>query len=328
MADIAKGEYMTFEIRSEDDLFQAIALLEGGEWPDGQIIRFVDWPRYEITIRGEDFDGGVPTRIMPALLKLQSAVNRAYARSIYGTVRRLTQHERKKTELIVRLKPGSTTFQADITEILNAIITEVAGNMSGPETVTAVLGTAFILAGASVWKTYINAAAKKRDIDYRTRVSEEETKRYQIIGNIAERHSAVTEHLADTNAAQRKLLKSLDRSDRLLVGGEEIVSGELAKLIVRKEREIRVEDRLDGDYVILSVESGRIHNGFRVRVQDVVSGDDLQIWIPEGTLPSEQIADLQSGEWKKEPLHMQINIERVGERIIKATLISAGLSRT
>ena len=317
---------MAFEIRSEDDLFRAIALLDGDEWPDGQIVRFVDWPRYEITIRGEDFDGGVPTRIMPALLELQQAVNRAYGRSVYGTDRRLTQDERKKTELIVRLKPGSTTFQADITEVLNTIITEAARNMTGPDTVTVVLGVAFIFAGASVWKGYINKAAKDREIDHRIQMSKEETERYRIFGGVAERHSSVAEHLADMNAAQRQLLNRLDRNDRLLVGGEEIVDGEIGRRIARRGRTERVEDRLDGNFVILSVDSGQVRDGFRVRVKDVVSGGDLLVWIPEGTLPPEQIADLQSGEWKKKPLHMRINTVRAGGRVVKATLISAGLS--
>ena len=58
---------MAYEIRSEDDLFEAIERIEAGEWEADGVL-FVDWPRFEITIRGEDFDGGVPTRIMPAFL--------------------------------------------------------------------------------------------------------------------------------------------------------------------------------------------------------------------------------------------------------------------
>ena len=64
-----------FEIRNEEDLFRAIDLCRDGEWLADVLPLFVDWTRYEITIRGEDFDGGVPTRIMPALLLLQRTIN-------------------------------------------------------------------------------------------------------------------------------------------------------------------------------------------------------------------------------------------------------------
>ena len=53
---------MAFQIRSEDDVFEAIELVDTGRLDDE--IRFVDWPRLELTIRGELFDGGLPTRIM------------------------------------------------------------------------------------------------------------------------------------------------------------------------------------------------------------------------------------------------------------------------
>ena len=316
------------EIRSESDLFQAIDTLKSGRWPEDQGIRFVDWPRYEITISGEDFDGGVPTRIMPALLELQKSVNRAYARSVYGDERRrLKKGELKDVELIVRLKAGSTTFEADLTEVLNRAVQAAIKNMSGPETLAAIFGIAAIFTAGWVWKAKINAAAREREIDHQTRVSEEETKRLEVITELAGRYATVSEHLADVNASQTDLLKRLDKNDRLVLDGEEIVSGETAARLVRRVPAARVQDRMDADFVILSVESGGIQSGFRARVRNVETQEELTVSIPEGTLPPEQITDLQSGEWRKAPLHMRINIERTGNRIINATLVSAGLSK-
>ena len=75
--------------------------------------------RSELTIRGEDFDGGVPTRIMPALLRLQRAIDRACARSLGKDGGRLAREERKRVELIVRFEPGSTTFSSELAPVLN-----------------------------------------------------------------------------------------------------------------------------------------------------------------------------------------------------------------
>ena len=317
---------MAHEIRSERDLFEAIRLLEAGALDDVPI-RFVDWPTFEITIQGEGFDGGVPTRIMPAFIALQRAIDRAYARSVHGRERALTPAQRRRVELIVRLEPGSTTFLSEMAPALNNALVAAARTMSGTESLIAILGVAAIAGGVYYLKQRLNHLARMREIDHRTRMDEEETERLRIVTRLAEENAHVAAHLADAAAAQDELLRRLDETDRLLVRGEPIVGGDVGRRLIRKPRPERVQDRLDADFMILSVESGQVRSGFRVRVRDIGTGDELMVSIPEGTLPAEQIADLQSGEWGKAPLHMRINIVRAGSRIVEATLVSAGLSR-
>lgn len=97
-------------------------------------------------------------------------------------------------------------------------------------------------------------------------------------------------------------------------------------LLARKPKEERVEDRLDGTYIIIDVASGNVSDGYRATVCEVDTGEELRLEIPGGTLTEDQVEQLQEGEWGKKPLQMQINIRRVGRRIKKATLIRAGLS--
>ena len=196
--------------------------------------------------------------------------------------------------------------------------------MTGTEALISILGLAIIATGGYVWKAYINAAAQRHDSDHRVRVTEEETRRYDIVARIAAGNERVAAHLADKMDAQGELLKRLDERDQLIIGDEPVVSGEIGKRITRKVPAAHVHNRLDGDFIILSVESGQIHNGFQVRVKNVDSGEELRVSIPEGTLPPGQISDLQSGEWGKTPLHMQMNIVRADSRIVGATLVSAG----
>ena len=311
-----------FEIRSEDDLFRAIELIEAGAWDGLETPVFIEWPRYEVIIRGEDFDGGVPTRIMPALLELQRTIRRAYARSVHGSERRLTREELKQTELVVRLEPGSTKFWSELAPLLN----DALKNMTGPETVITVLGLAAVVALAVVWKARINAETQRREIAHRSNVTEEETKRYQALADLAAKYAPIAEHLSDAHTAQAALLKRLEENDRLLVGGEEVVDGKTAKRIVRAERQERIADRLDSVFMILTVDSGSVKDGFRAKVRDMASGDELLVSIPSGTLSDDQLVALQSGEWDKRPLHLEINTERLGKRILRATLTSAGLA--
>ena len=47
--------------------------------------------------------------------------------------------------------------------------------------------------------------------------------------------------------------------------------------------------------------------------------------IPPSTLNEDQIEALQTGEWERKPVTLRLNIKTVGRRILKATLIEAGI---
>ncbi len=316
---------MAYEIRSETDLFDLIERIQFEPWEEKDVL-FVDWPRLEITIRGEDFDGGVPTRIMPALLAFQSTLRHGYARAVYGVERRLTEEERRQTELIVRFEPGSTTFLSELWPVLNNALAAAAKKMSGTQAVVVILGIAAVAGGAYAWKTHVNYESERRRLEHQTRMSAEETERMGIIANLARDNLGLAAYQAEFAEAQNVMLRRMDASDRIEVHGEPIVDGATGRRIVRPLRPEPVHDRLDGRFIILSVESGRVRDGFRVRVRNVETRDELVVSIPEGTLPREQVLDLQSGEWSKQPLHMRINTIRIGRRIVRATLASAGLS--
>ena len=318
-----------FEIRGENDLIRALEAIERNDWPEDQTARFIDWPHYEVTLVGENFDGGVPTRIMPALLGIQRAINRAYARGVYGDgSARLTNRERKRNELIVHVKPGSTTFISEMAPALNSGIAAAFQNMSGLQAVIAILGAVAIFVGGSVWKAYINSRSEKKGMEYRTPMTEKEVVKHKIIERLSEQHGSISECRADADAVQLEFLKRLDEGDRLYIEGDEIVDGSVAKKLKRSKRPSAIDDRIDGIFTILSVESGQVRDGIRVVVRQVGSNSktSMKVYIPDGTLPANQIDDLQSGEWEKRPLHMRINVVRIGDRIAKATLVSAGLS--
>ena len=317
-----------FEIREENDLFRALEIILRDDWPEDQTVRFIDWPRFEVTLVGEKFDGGIPTRIMLPLLKIQRAGNRAYARSVYGDESvRLTSIERKTNELIVRVKLGSTTFVSEIAPILNSGVA-AASNMSGTQTLIAILGVAAMFFGASVWKAYMNFRAEARRMDYRTPMTEKDIAQYKLIERLSEQNDSIAKHLADMNGTQMEFLKQLHEGDQLYIEGDEIVDGDMAKDLRRSSRPPAIDDRIDGLFTILSVQSGQVRDGIRIVVRKVGSNSkkSLNVYIPDGTLPANQIDDLQSGEWEKRPLHMRINVVRSGDRIVKATLVSAGLS--
>jgi len=311
------------EIRGEDDLFDAINKAKSGQWTDDTDVKFVGWPVYEITIRGERFDGGVPTRIMPALIELQKAINSIYSRNIHGTKKRLSEEDYRKVELVVRVKHGSTSFETNLASAFNHAI----GNMTGTETLVGFLVAAALWTGAYVWKSYINGKAKIKMIDFQTTMTQEETRRLQLVTDMAKEFSSIRETMDEVREVQDQVLKRLNPDDELVLGGETLVNGETGRLLVRQDRrKQRLHDRLDGNFIILSVDSGRLSSGFRASVRNTETGDELKVSIPEGTLNAGQLDSLKNGEWSKRPLRMEINVELFGDQIVKATLKHAGLS--
>jgi hypothetical protein len=96
---------------------------------------------------------------------------------------------------------------------------------------------------------------------------------------------------------------------------------------VRQERRTPLADRLDGEFLILTVDSGGVDGGFRLRVRRSGTDQELSVQVPQGALSDEQIEILQSGEWGKTPLSMQLNIKSIDDTIIDARLVNAGIQQ-
>ena len=110
-----------------------------------------------------------------------------------------------------------------------------------------------------------------------------------------------------------------------MIGDQEVITGQQAKKITRTIPDEPTEGRMDGKFLTVSVESGRVRDGVRMRVRNIENDEELTVKVPKGTLTPEQIQTLQDGEWNKKPLFMQLNVRKSGNRIIEATLIEAGL---
>ena len=307
-------------IRNENDLYDTLERIQGGGWDETESIHFEGFPHFEITLKGERFDGGVPTRIMPALLKLQQDVDKA-ALSLSGK-KRLDQATSQQIEIVVRPQPGSTTFIAELAPAFNIL----AGKMTGQEAVITVLFTGVFIASVLAWKIYRNSRVEIHRDDSQVQLSKEETRRAEVMASLIKDNPALTEPQVQAEKRMKTMFRRMNDGDELLVQDVPLVDGTTARRLARNPRSEPIQDRLDGEYLILSVDSGGIRDGFRVRVRNVVDQTELTVTIPAGTLSPDQMEQLQTGEWGKNPLSMQINITRGRDNITSATLVRAGLS--
>ncbi len=309
-----------FEIRNADDLFHAIQMIELRDWPEDQAVLFNGWPTFEITLQGKDFAGGIPTRMMPALLEFQHTVRRAYARSVgkSGHVKRLTSEERKQSELIVRLGSGSTTFWSPLDWFLNNALTR----RSGEQAAIVILGVAAIVGIENIGEAYIESLTTDRQFELVQGLSEEETKRFRMIVDLAEKHADIAANLTDMRRTLDEVLRRLDDDDRLLVHGKEIATGREAKKILRAKRGRIEPDRVKSVFEILTVDSRGLEDGFRVRIRNVETEEELLVDVPEYRLSLADREAFKAGQWDGVPLQMEIELQRRGDTVVWAELLS------
>jgi len=314
------------EIRSEDDLFDAIArvkAMEGEEAPPE--LDFVGWPHFTLTIKGDDFEGGVPTRIMPAIMSLQKQINRTYSVIVHGEERRLKKSERDQTELVVRFEKGSTTFVSDLTQVLNTLAQHAASSMNGTHATITILGLASVLGGYAAWKSYLNNQLEKKQLDHRVEMSQQETERQRQITSLADQNDMLRTQMNEIQETQAQFLKKMDDEDEIVIDDTSLIDGRTAHKAVRRPPVQTVEDRLDGQFMILTVDSGVVDGGYRLKVRQAGTDREMTVDVPEGTLSPDQVTALQDGEWGKRPVDMKINVKKSHDRIKGATLIRAGL---
>ena len=331
---------MLFDIRDEKDLHRAIESVLFGhtELRPGRPstmsytsdialdeIGFVGWPHLDITICGEKFNGGIPARVMPALYKYQLLLDRAYARTIGADARGLTLSDRKRIELIVGLEPGSTSFVSDLSSVLNGALEllKFVTGLSPREAGLAVLIVALAMAPGVV-KTHMREKTERIRLNQQARMSEQETERIRLTTEIMRGPRHLRAPLDDAAKAHSALLGCLDDSDQLYVDGEYILSGRDVSRSTRKRRRVPVRERLEGEYLVLSLDAPRSRRGFRAEVRNVESEVEFTVDIDPAIFSDDMMSDLLRARRDGKPLFMRVDAFTRGAQIVRATLVSSG----
>ncbi|MDC9726967.1 MAG: hypothetical protein PSN35_03925 [Candidatus Thioglobus sp.] len=317
----------TIQITNEDQALELLEQIKNGTSIDRHDIKFDNWPKVEIVLRGEDFDGSIPTRIMPPILALQKQIHQVYATVKYGvdSDKRLSKEDRESSELIVTIDKGSSIFTIKLDDTLNNVIKKAISEMTTTQVLSLVLGAGVIYSANSMWKDYLNHQARIHEMDIRVEVSQEETRRLELMQGIINNNVTLSGFNQNMNRLRSDMLKKMQDRDQFVINNTPVIQGNEAKQLVKPAKVEPVEDRIDGTFKILDVASGRIPGGYKVHVENIDTKEKLLISVPADTLTDEQKTKLQDGEWNKKPLDMQINVRKLRGQIKKATLIKAGL---
>lgn len=152
--------------------------------PNDLVLEFNGWPSFQMGVNGKDWHSTVPTRVMTPLLDVQKDINRAYANVRYGesNIRRLKDEERDELEVVVKVREGSSLYDAELWKQFSTIAEAAVGRMDGTQTVITVLGLALLVSAPVMYKSWLASRQKEKELEHQLQMSQEETKRLEMFG--------------------------------------------------------------------------------------------------------------------------------------------------
>lgn len=303
-------------ISNEDQAIDLLKkLIEGYTFKEEIDVEFDSWPRFVISIKGVDYNGTIPTRIMPTLLDLQKEVNRAYCVATYGddNSKRLTKKDREQLELVVKVDKGSSIFETLLQDPVLKILKDATSRMT-PEQLTATL----IIFGLSVtsvlfWKMWLANRIKEKELDQQVELSSLEKEKMEIIKEGMQRFPEGRIASENINDVRGNLLTKLKHNDNLEVGTKEPdqptqsveINGEQAEHLTHVSREKSVERMIKDNFFLRSADFTR-DKIVRVQLERTSDKYSFSADIPIGVLSDKQVEALKNNSWNKQVIEMNI----------------------
>lgn len=323
-------------IRSEEDAYKILEKASRDEIGSYGSIRFDGWPTLSLYIKGEKFDQSITPTVMKRLLELQKSLYRSYASVKFDApTKRLSEEEKDELELKISVKGGSSKFEINFQEIAVKLIEQLGAKMNPTEVLYAVTAIAVLYFGTSAYKSYLENRKEirskevsdetlRQSLETLKFTSAEETKRTQIIADLANRDHRIENITRLAHDAHTEVIKSLTAgSDAKL---DEIpLSPSLSEVLTQNARRKSNEVRLDGNYRLLRLDWSD-PTKFKVKISNIQTGLKLDAEVQDDSLTGRYKEALKAAEWSRKPVSLKINAKLIGDEDYRdATVITAEL---
>uniref|UniRef100_A4WS27 Uncharacterized protein n=1 Tax=Cereibacter sphaeroides (strain ATCC 17025 / ATH 2.4.3) TaxID=349102 RepID=A4WS27_CERS5 len=338
---VAIDEGQAFDLRTEEDAWALLDALRKGEIEISDVgaVRFGEWARVKVYIPSATYDASLTPYMMEGWVELQRSIFRAYGITRTGarSGRRLTEDEKRRLELVVRVRGGSSDQSVD----LNSILTEIGKAMvekMGPEhIVMIVVSVALVYAGQSVFRDWLNGMrdvklaeiSAKRETDQSKErvaalnavvaVATHDPERMRVMQEAATELPVISEIQEEAREGREALVRHMSKVDAEV--NDVPISSAASRIITTKTRVDSEDVRLDGVYTILRVDT-EVATGFRVHLRGS-DGTKLVSDVAEVMTTLEDRDVIREAEWKKIPVFLQINGRKRRDEVIDATIIRA-----
>lgn len=336
MQDTNQKKLPDIVIKSEADAYKWLERAARDEVPAYGTIRFEGWPTFQLYLKGKKFQRSLTPTVMQALIEFQKGIYRSYSIAKFrDPSTRLTDDERDELEVTVSVKRGSSDLGIDFQEIALKLVENLGGKMSGTEILIAVVSIAVLYFGSSAWATYlenrketrikeVSDETQKATLEAMKFASAEETKRAQIMADLAKRDDRIAALERTAYDVHTEVVKAMATASYAKVDGTE-VDPEVAEYLTRNARRTSVPARLDGTYRLLKIDWSD-PDAFKVKVFNVKTGVHLDAVVQDDSMDGKFKEALKLAEWSRKPVNLRITAKSLGNNVYRdATIVRAEL---
>jgi hypothetical protein len=322
-------------IQNEEDAWKAFEDAINHRFADGSKPKIVwdGWPNVDVYLPNTPEEGSISTSMMIAFIELQNSVYKTHLLLSSGTKkrRRLTQIEREKFELRVRVEKGSSEYIVNFQEIAAKLGNDVVSKMSGSELVVTVLGLALIYAATVGFSAWLKHKTEQRKIlseddktiklleNYQSQLVHD-TKRYEMLTTAIETRPALKQIEYQANEARGEIVKAVADDNGGRVMGIDLAK-DVAVEISSVHRQLSTEATLAGQYKVAKVDTTAA-DGFRVTLEDIKTGDNVTASLFDALISAEHKEIIKNAEWNKKPLFVEMAGRRLRGKIVDAKVVS------
>lgn len=322
-------------IKNDDDGWELLRTLLSypEDVPEDQLpcVSFEGWP--VLNIQSQKGESQIDALTMRGLIKYQEAIWRSYLTLTEGTrnLQRIDVEDKLQLLLPVHVGRGSSKFDVDLTEVLKTVSKKLINKLTARDILILVLGTGFLFAGQSVWKTHISENAKvriekvqsddtKAMLESFIELSKEETDRLKILQGAFEQvpETKVSEY--EASSARQDLLRSLPDSFALSIEGIDLPP-EVLQEITKPERTPYSEATVKRTYYIERASSAE--TGFQVRLVDAETNERFSAHFGEALSSVSERAAVQKAFFDKKPIVLTLDAKKRGDLIMSAEIKKA-----
>lgn len=318
-------------IRSDEEAFAWLEKYLAGV-AEADELKLEQWPVLSVRLTGDKFDQSLTPGVMKAFLELQSAINRSYALEKYGEANagRLSAEEKAELEIKVKVDKGSTLLVVNLQDVIDKVALKAVENMEPTHIVATAISIGLIWGGKAVWTRYLDNRKEIRMQEVRTEaerehlaamkfMSQEETKRIEILSKMIKREPALESMVRHADDARAEMLKGFSRAETTEFDGLSLDQDIVVNLATNARRQSE-EVRLDGLYRILRNDTTD-PSAFRVKVRQHRGEQEFEARVQNESLSTDYRTLLQEAEWGRTPIRLTINAKSLEGEIRNAVVI-------
>jgi hypothetical protein len=289
------------------------------------------WIKYKYKVWTRH-DQSITPPIMASFQHMQDAIYRTYALLVYDNpdIRLLTNEEKESLRLSVKVKKGSSDYDVQNAIDIANVLQQAVNKMSPDQVFNLGIYAIVAIFSATVGKAILQHFLEKRRSELRSKerlaeieqykfASENELEKMKVVQEIANNNDIANQILSYSKDVQRETLKAISQTQKAEYYGQSLTPQAAQELSVIGRRE-QQEDRLDGVFKVLSIDSSK-PEVYRPRLE---SEDGVKKFTAElkNDMLATDVDKIFNALRERKMLFFKLNIEKLDDDINKAHVIN------